>query len=84
MISGTSTVSVPRPMAIMGLDMMAPKRNVIADMVMVQLLSMILILLGVLLFKGSTLNTEQASIYLVGLMLSITLLGAVYTRISRM
>jgi len=80
----TPNMSVSRPMAALGLDMMAPKRNVIADMVMVQILSMILILLGVLLFKGATLNTEQATVYLVGLMLSITLLGAVYTRISRM
>ncbi|PXY77060.1 MAG: hypothetical protein CXX81_07345 [Methanobacteriota archaeon] len=80
----TPNIGMPRPMAVMGLDMMAPKRNVIADMVMVQILSMILILLGVLLFKGATLNTEQATVYLVALMLSITLLGAVYTRISRM
>ena len=79
-----SGVPIPYQFATMGLDLWSPKRSVIVDMVMVQLISLVLLMLGVLVFRANELSTNEATFYLVGLFGSMIFLSAVYARISRM
>ena len=64
-------------------NMFAPKRSVITDMIMVQFLSIIVTLFFILIFKGASLNTNQVSMFLVGIFASVLMLGGIYTRISK-
>tara|TARA_R110002020_G_scaffold181654_6_gene376814 strand:+ start:5158 stop:5412 length:255 start_codon:yes stop_codon:yes gene_type:complete len=64
-------------------NMFAPKRSVITDMIMVQFLSIIVTLFFILVFKGSELTTNQVSMFLIGIFASIIMLGGIYTRISK-
>lgn len=65
------------------MQIMSPKRSVIIDMVMVQLISAILVGIGILLFKGNDLTSSETSWYLVGVFVSFILLTTVYARITR-
>ena len=52
MMNGPSAI-VPRQVADMSIQFFAPKRQVIVDMVMVQLISAILVFMGILVFKNA-------------------------------
>ena len=77
-----SGMPIPSQFAAMGLDLWSPKRSVVVDMV--QLISLVLLMLGVLVFRANELSTNEATFYLVGLFGSMIFLSAVYARISRM
>ena len=63
-------------------EIFSPTKNVIVDMVMVQLLS-IVVTLGAVLLLGAANLTSTAMAYLVaGLFGSLFLLGGIYARIS--
>jgi len=74
---------IPRPLADLSMQIMSPKRSVIIDMVMVQLISAILVGISILLFKGNDLTSAETSWYLVGVFVSFILLTTVYARITR-
>ena len=74
---------VPKQIADMSMHMLAPKRQVIVDMVMVQLISAILIFMGILTFKNAELSQSELSIYLIGIFISFILLTQIYQRITR-
>ncbi len=65
------------------MQMLAPKRSVIVDMVMVQLISAIVIFVGILLFKANEINQSEMTMMVVGVFLSLFLLTSVYHRITR-
>ena len=67
----------------MSMQMLAPKRSVIVDMVMVQLISAIVIFVGILLFKANEINQSEMTMMVVGVFLSLFLLTSVYHRITR-
>ena len=83
MSGGSPTDYIPKPMAEMTLQMMSPKRSVIIDMVMVQLISAILIFTGILMFKSTEITQSDMSIYMVGVFISFILLTQIYQRITR-
>ena len=64
-------------------DILNPKKSVIVEMVMVQLISLCLIVLAVLVFKGDILDAATMSYMLVGAFSAATLAGTIYTRLSR-
>ena len=74
---------IPRQFADMSMQMLAPKRSVIVDMVMVQLISAIVIFVGILLFKANEINQSEMTMMVVGVFLSLFLLSSVYHRITR-
>jgi len=64
------------------LSVFAPTRSVITDMIMVQLLSVILSLVLLMVFKGNQLDTNDISLFLVGIFGSSILLGSIYSRLT--
>ena len=82
MMNGPSAI-VPRQVADMSMQFFAPKRQVIVDMVMVQLISAIVIFVGILLFKANEINQSEMTMMVVGVFLSLFLLTSVYHRITR-
>ena len=64
-------------------DVLAPSRSVVTDMIMVQFIAMIVVLLAVLLFRGNDLTTEGASLFIIGVFASSIMLGSIYTRLTR-
>ena len=74
---------IPRQFADMSMQMLAPKRSVIVDMVMVQLISAILIFMGIITFKNDEITQSEMSIYMVGIFVSFVLLTQIYQRITR-
>ena len=60
----------------------APTRSVITDMIMVQFISMIVVFGLVLLLKGGSLSTNEVSAYLIGIMLSSVVLGRIYNHLT--
>jgi hypothetical protein len=64
-------------------DVLAPSRSVVTDMIMVQFIAMIVVLLSVLLFRGNDLSTEEASLFIIGVFASSIMLGSIYTRLTR-
>jgi hypothetical protein len=64
-------------------DVLAPSRSVVTDMIMVQFIAMIVVLLAVLLFRGNDLSTEEASLFIIGVFASSIMLGSIYTRLTR-
>tara|TARA_R110002012_G_C11471446_1_gene594000 strand:- start:22 stop:303 length:282 start_codon:yes stop_codon:yes gene_type:complete len=74
---------MPRQLADMSMHMLAPKRQVVVDMVMVQLISAILIFSGILIFKNSAISQMEMSIYMIGIFISFILLTQIYQRITR-
>jgi len=65
------------------MQVFAPSRSVITDMIMVQFISMILIFGLILMLKGGTLSADAVSAYLIGIMLSSLILGRIYTRLTQ-
>lgn len=65
------------------LEVLNPNRSVIVDMIMVQILAAIFTLSALLLLKGNSLGSQNASYILVALFGSVLFLSAVYSRITR-
>tara|TARA_R100000152_G_C6781503_1_gene216119 strand:- start:1461 stop:1727 length:267 start_codon:yes stop_codon:yes gene_type:complete len=74
---------VPKQFADMSMHMLAPKRQVVVDMVMVQLISAILVFMGILMFKNSEISQTDMSVYMMGIFVSFILLTQIYQRITR-
>jgi hypothetical protein len=74
---------IPQSFAASTLDVLNPNRSVIIDMIMVQILSMIVVMSMILVFKGSTMPSSTISYFLVGLFASFLMLSGVYSRITR-
>lgn len=83
MIGGSSNL-IPRQIADMSMHMLSPKREIVVDMVMVQLLSAILIFMGILVFKNTEISQMEMSIYMIGLFTAFILLTTIYQRITRL
>ena len=77
------TTYIPQSFAASTLDVLNPNRSVIIDMVMVQIISMIVVMSMILVFKGSTMASSTISYFLVGLFASFLMLSGVYSRITR-
>ncbi len=74
---------IPQSFAASTLDVLNPNRSVIIDMIMVQILSMIVVMSMILVFKGGTMPSSTISYFLVGLFASFLMLSGVYSRITR-
>ena len=74
---------LPASFAATSLDMLNPSRSVIIDMIMVQLISVIVTMSMILIFKGGTMGSASVSYYLVGLFAIFLMLTGVYSRITR-
>ena len=74
---------MPKQIADVTMHMLAPKREVVVDMVMVQLISAILIFLGILTFKNTEITQVEMSMYMLGVFVSFVLLTSIYQRITR-
>ena len=74
---------IPTSLAMTTLDVLNPNRNVIVDMIMVQLISVIVTMLMILIFKGSSMSSGSVSYYIVGLFVSILMLSGAYARLTR-
>tara|TARA_R100001163_G_scaffold18559_1_gene16381 strand:+ start:3985 stop:4230 length:246 start_codon:yes stop_codon:yes gene_type:complete len=77
---------IPNPINQMNeiaLGMWSPQRSVIIDMIMVQLISLIVMMVAVLLFRGAELSTNEATFFVFGLFSSLVFLSAVYARITQ-
>ena len=83
MIDKDYSTYIPQSFAASTLDVLNPNRSVIIDMVMVQILSMIVVMSMILVFKGSTMPSSTISYFLVGLFASFLMLSGVYSRITR-
>ena len=73
---------IPNPINQMNeiaLGMWSPQRSVI----MVQLISLIVMMVAVLLFRGAELSTNEATFFVFGLFSSLVFLSAVYARITQ-
>ena len=76
-------VFVPKGIAHTTMDIFNPKKKVIVDMIMVQLLSLIIVFMGVLAFANQKLDAADMSYVMAGLFFSLIMLGGVYSRIAR-
>lgn len=65
------------------MQVFAPTRSVITDMIMVQFISMIIIFGLILILKGGSLSANSVSAYLVGIMVSSLILGRIYNRLTQ-
>lgn len=74
---------IPTSLVMTTLDVLNPNRNVIVDMIMVQLISVIVTMLMILIFKGSSMSSGSVSYYIVGLFGSILMLSGAYARLTR-
>jgi len=74
---------LPKAFASTALDLMNPNRNIIVDMIMVQLISVIVVMLMILIFKGATMPSSSVSYYIVGLFGSVLMLSGAYARLTR-
>ena len=74
---------IPTSLAMTTLDVLNPNRNVIVDMIMVQLISVIVTMLMILIFNGSSMSSGSVSYYIVGLFGSILMLSGAYARLTR-
>ena len=82
MMGGGSSF-MPKQIADVTMHMLAPKRQVVVDMVMVQLISAILIFLGILTFKNTEISQTEMTLYMLGIFVSFILLTSIYQRITR-
>lgn len=64
------------------MDILNPKKRVIIDMIMVQLLSLIILFAAILAFANDKLTASQMTYAMGGLMFSILMLSSVYSRIA--
>ena len=77
-------IEIPmRGLTASSIDVFSPPRSVIADMIMVQFISMIITFTLILFIKGGELPTSSVSVFLVGIMIAFMGLGSVYGRISK-
>ena len=85
MMNGRSIPGIPIPsqFADMSMQLLAPKRSIIVDMVMVQLISAIVVFVGILLFNENEISQSEMTMMVVGVVLSLFLLSSVYHRITR-
>jgi len=83
MLDKDYTTYIPQSFAASTLDVLNPNRSVIIDMIMVQILSMIVVMSMILVFKGGTMPSSTISYFLVGLFASFLMLSGVYSRITR-
>jgi hypothetical protein len=83
MIDREYSTYIPQSFAASTLDVLNPNRSVIIDMIMVQILSMIVVMSMILIFKGGTMPSSTISYFLVGLFASFLMLSGVYSRITR-
>ena len=74
---------IPQSFAASTLDVLNPNRSVIIDMIMVQIISMIVVMVMILVFKGGSMPSSTISYFLVGLFASFLMLTGVYSRITR-
>ena len=72
-----------KQVADMSMQMFSPKREVIVDMVMVQMISAILIFLGILLFRNADITQWQMTGYTFGVFVSFFILTSIYQRSAR-
>ena len=77
------TTYIPQSFAASTLDVLNPNRSVIIDMIMVQIISMIVVMVMILVFKGGSMPSSSISYCLVGLFASFLMLSGVYSRITR-
>jgi hypothetical protein len=63
-------------------DIFAPKKSVIVDMVMVQILTVIVTITLVLVLKNESLGSDTIAWMMGSLMVGILLASAIYSRIS--
>ena len=64
------------------MEIFAPMKSVIIDMVMVQLLSIIVALGAILLLASAQLNSDTMAYLVAGLFGAFFMLGGIYSRIS--
>ena len=83
MLDKDYTTYIPQSFAASTLDVLNPNRSVIIDMIMVQIISMIVVMCMILVFKGGTMPSSTISYFLVGLFASFLMLSGVYSRITR-
>ena len=83
MLDKDYTTYIPQSFAASTLDVLNPNRSVIIDMIMVQIISMIVVMSMILVFKGGTMPSSTISYFLVGLFASFLMLSGVYSRITR-
>ena len=81
MIDGPLTY-MPVGIAHSTMDILNPKKSVIVDMIMVQLLSLIFTFGLILLFNASGMNSNDVAYTVGGLFAATTLLGAIYNRLA--
>jgi hypothetical protein len=84
MLDNNPLTVIPNQLTNLSLDMWSPKRSVVIDMIMVQLISLIVLMASVLAFRGNNLSTSEATFYIFGLFSSMIFLSAVYGRITQM
>jgi len=82
-MSDRPTFSPTASLSDMAMDILNPRKSVIVEMIMVQLISLCLIVLAVMLFKSKDLSSTTISYMLIGAFFSATLAGTIYTRLSR-
>jgi len=76
-------IPLPRGLAPAAMEVFNPKKSVIIDMIMIQLLGITITLLGVLLFSGEKINGDHMAWMVASLFLSFVLASAIYSRITR-
>ena len=77
------TTYIQQSFAASTLDVLNPNRSVIIDMIMVQIISMIVVMVMILVFKGGSMPSSTISYFLVGVFASFLMLSGVYSRITR-
>jgi hypothetical protein len=80
---GQDRIPLPRGFARGTMEIFNPKKSVIIDMIMIQLLSVTLSLLGILIFAGDSIGSEHLVWMVVFLFFSFILASAIYSRITR-
>ena len=73
---------LPSGLAVTTNEIFNPKKDVIVDMIMVQLLTITLSLLAILMFKGGDINGNDMAWMVGGLFSSFLLASAIYSRIT--
>jgi len=73
---------IPNDIAQIAVEWFNPRKSVIVDMVMIQLLSMTLTLLSVLIFKGDSIDSSNMAWMVAGLFGSFLLASHIYSRIT--
>jgi len=64
------------------MDIFSPRKSVIVDMIMVQLLSFFVVISLILLTQNSNLQSNHIAWLMAGMLVSILMTSAVYARIS--